>query len=195
MDNLLPNQEKLQTYKELQDDTTPVSGSRGASASSCRQQTSRTRTLTTIASLLLILSAQICMFDCMFDCMNMMSRVRPRICGLYTTKTCHLQTPNGLTLQKRSDRRCCRQHAESSGNRETPPLMTFLQMAVLVRPRQLDIDALYQQIRTSYNNKRSSPLHKHMSPASSARRKHQLKSALATFVSLHLHTEATLSRI
>ena len=131
VDNLLPNQEKLQTYKELQDDTTPVSGSRGASASSCRQQTSRTRTLTTIASLLLILSAQICVFDCM----NMMSRVRPRICGLYTTKTCHLQTPNGLTLQGRSDRRCCRQHAESSGNRETPPLMTFLQMPVLVRPR------------------------------------------------------------
>ena len=143
MDNLLPNQEELQTcvqvladkVKELQDDATSVSGSRGASAISCRQQSSRTRTLTTVGSLLLILSAQICVFDCM----NMMSRVRPRICGLYTTKTCHLQIPNGLTLQRRSDRRCCRQHAESPGNRETPPLMTFLQMPVLVRPRQQQI--------------------------------------------------------
>ena len=121
VDNLLPNQEEeLQTsvqvladkVKELQDDATPVSGSRGAI--SCHQQTSRTRTLTTVGNLLLILSAQICVFDCM----NMMSRVRPRICGLYTTKTCHLQIPNGLTLQRRSDRRCCRQHAESSGNGE-----------------------------------------------------------------------------
>ena len=67
VDNLLPNQEELQTcvkvladkVKELQDHATPVSGSRGASAISCRQQTSRTRTLTTVGSLLLILSAQI----------------------------------------------------------------------------------------------------------------------------------------
>ena len=81
VDNLLPNQEELQTcvqvladkVKELQDDATPVSGSRGASAISCRQQTSRTRTLTTVGSLLLILSAQICVFDCM-DMMSSMTR-------------------------------------------------------------------------------------------------------------------------
>ena len=67
VDNLVPNQEELQTYvqvladkvRELQDDTTPVSGSCGASASSCRQQTSRTRTLATVASLLLILNADL----------------------------------------------------------------------------------------------------------------------------------------
>ena len=161
-----------------------MSGSRGASASSCRQQTSRTRLLTTVASLLLILSAQICMFNCM----NMVSRVRPRICGLYTTKTCHLQTANGLTLLRLSDRRCCRRLAESSGNKETPPLMTYASSSPTT---DLDVDALYNQVKISYNNKRSSLLQKHMSPASSARRKHQVKSALATFVSRHLHTEAT----